>query len=229
MTLILLAACSFTKTRIHVHDHLTKSDAAVVVAGPVYAVDLDLGDSFKSNTTVGNVTFTGGYVTENTGAGLFNVSKHVAVDAEEIYRGHAGAWIEDLVDPTAEISPPLPSRHERRGTDPKDGHDNLSLPRVDLTPVALTVAPGRVTTVPIVMSYYTHNGGWFFGQEWGTGAGARVRIVLVTYAADGSVLGWMDIDGSRTSDRVFSPTGPQLQDLLIALEKRVGRKLQRAL
>lgn len=228
MLLLTLFACTFTKTRIHVEDHLDNT-AVMAFAKPVYLSQLEEQDRFRTNTTVGNITFSGGYVTETTEEGMFNVSKEVALSAEQKYTSHADRWLGELLLSEVEFSAPLPERHERRGTSRLDGHDNASLPRVTLTPQPLEGEASQVTLVPVVASYYSHNGGWFFGQEWGTGAGARIRVLLVKYAPDGAVLGWLDVDGSRTSERVFSPTGPQLQDLLIALEKKVGRKLKRAL
>ena len=175
-------------------------------------VDLDDGEPFRRNTVVGNVTFSGGFVTESTGEGLFNVSKDIDVSSGEKYRKQVADWLEDALGrPSVELDapPPPPERRERRGTASRDGHDNVSLPRFELRPVAGGTFEQPVL-VPWVVTYMSHNAGWFFGQEFGTAGGARIRVMLVAYDRDGSVLGYTDVDASRVSERVFSPTGPQM-------------------
>jgi hypothetical protein len=222
-----LPACSLHKNHIEIASMPIRTDAALAVTEPYFLVDFDEGDPFRRNTAVGNITFSGGFITENTGEGLFNVSKDIDLSSTEKYREQVRDWLSLGLGPpmiTLDSPPPPPKRKERRGTTSHDGHDNVSLPRVDLLPVPASGFE-RPVLVPWVVTYLSHNGGWFFGQEWGTGGGARIRVMLVAYDTDGSVLGYRDIDGSRISERIFSPTGPQMQDLLIALERRVGRKL----
>lgn len=223
-----LVACSTHKNQLHVvGDKLPKLES-LTVAEPIFLTELLDGDPFRTNTTVGNVTFSGGYITANDGKGLHNVSKDVAITQEDGYREDVANWLDARLAPTTVVTDPvMPKRTEQRGTEgeaTKAGHDNRSLPRVDYRPLPMGPLP-RPTLVPWVISYYSHNAGWFYGQQWGTGAGARIHILLVAHDTDGSILGWTGIDASRISERVFSPSEPELQDLLINLEKRVGKRL----
>jgi len=226
--LLFALACSTHRTHIEVAGEPIRS-TDLAIAAPLFLGDMDADDSdpFLRNTYVGNLIFSGGFVTENTADGMFNVSKQIEPSNQQKYRGQVRDWLADtLGKPNTDLNapPPPPRRRERRGSTSRDGRDNISLPRIDFVPVDGGNFE-RPVLVPWVVSYLSHNAGWFFGQEYGTGAGARIRILLVAYDTDGTVIGWTDVDGSRTSERVFSPTGPQLQDLLIDLEKRVGRKL----
>lgn len=229
-TLLLLAfACSTHQNRLEASGSSWSTDAPLAVAEPLFWADtLEGEDPFRVNGVVGNVTFSGGYITENDGAGLHNVSKTVEVTQGERYREQVGLWLGDLLQPTVTVADlPPPKTRERRGTDRRDGTDNISLPRTTFQPVPADPL-GQATLVPWVLQYTSHNAGWFYGQQYGTPAGARIHILLVAYDADGQVLGWEDVDASRISERIFSPSSPQLQDLLIVLEKKAGRKIEKA-
>jgi hypothetical protein len=223
-----LLACSTHKNQLHVAGADLPKRSTLTVAEPVYLVDRSDADPFRENTTVGNVTFSGGYITTNDGRGLHNVSKVVEITREDDYREAVAGWLDGILEPTTTVEDPVaPKRIERRGTAgmaTKEGHDNQSLPAVDYRPLPMGPLP-QPTLVPWVVSYYTHNAGWFYGQAWGTGAGARVHVLLVAHDTDGSVIGWRGVDGARVSERVFSPSEPELQDLLIWLERKVGKKL----
>ncbi|MEZ4319090.1 MAG: hypothetical protein R3F61_16365 [Myxococcota bacterium] len=222
-----LTACSTHRNHLEVATDGLPADH-LAVSAPLFLADHDEGDPFRRNTVVGNLTFTGGFVTENTGAGLFNVSKEVSLASEDLYRTQVSDWLADTLGPPTVVldpPPPPPVRRDERGTRRHDGHDNVSLPRMELRPQAGGTFT-EPTLVPWVVTYVTHNGGWFFGQEYGTGGGARIRVLLVAYDANGQVLGYRDVDASRISERVFSPTGPQMQDFLITLEEKVARKIR---
>ncbi|MCB9690562.1 MAG: hypothetical protein H6736_01985 [Alphaproteobacteria bacterium] len=227
LTALLLLACSTHKNELVVRGAMARVDD-LAVAAPVFLEDHVDGDPFRRNAAVGNITFGGGYVTIDEGRGQHNVSKDVVVSEEERYQRQVTDWLADLLPLGAPVEAPVPPEaREVRGTTSRDGHDNASLPNVELRPVAMGPLP-RPTLVPWVVGYYSHNAGWFYGQRWGTGAGARVHVLLVQHGEDGSVLGYMDVDGSRVSERVFSPTEAELQDLLLALEKRLGRRIGKA-
>lgn len=229
-TLMLLLACSSHVNQLQVLGGPIPANEEMVVAEPVFWEDHLDGDPFRTNAAVGNILFSGGYVTENDGRGMHNVSKNVEIAEQERYRRQVTDWLAGMLPSTVVAEGLVPPKtREVRGSQGGaiDGHDNASLPRLQLQPVAVGELP-HPTLVPWVVSYYSHNAGWFYGQEFGTAAGARVRILLVAYGRDGRVLGHTSIDGSRISERVFSPSEPQLQDLLITLEKKVGKRIERA-
>ncbi|TVQ92707.1 MAG: hypothetical protein EA397_06000 [Deltaproteobacteria bacterium] len=228
--LLLLSACGLHKDQLHVTRSDPKPPSRIAVAQAVLIADHEDVDPFRTSTVVGNLQFSGGYVTDSSEKGLYNVSKTVRITNTDDHRDMVIAWIDESLSPTASVPelPPPPTRTKHRGTSRVDGKDNQSLPRLRYAPT-----PGgrfdAPTAIPWVIAYYTHNGGWFYGQQWGSGAGGRIRILLAAYDTDGSVLGWTDIDASRIASREFSPTGEQLDDLLMTLERRVRKKLRRGL
>ncbi len=189
--------------------------------------------SFRANTVVGNVRFgRDGYIVADTPDGQFNVSKSLTITNRDKYRTQVADWLTGAFDqplrPIDDLDlPPVPERRDQRGTSSRDGRDNISLPRGIWSPVpADDPSWTEPLVVPWVVGYTSHNAGWFFGQTYGTPAGARIHVLLVAYDSDGSVLGWTDVNASRISERNFKPTGPELQDLLLKLERRVARKLR---
>jgi len=228
LLLLVLAGCSIHKNQLIVSRSPQRPATQVAVAAPILLIDHEQVDPFRTSTVVGNLNFTGGYVTDTSEKGMYNVSKEVRHTSVDEHRAMVLSWLGETLPTTTKVTrlPPPPVRAVQRGTSRVDGKDNQSLPRNRYTPQPGGKFAGP-TAIPWVIAYYSHNGGWFYGQQWGTGAGARVRVLIAAYGADGSVLGWTDIDASRIANRVFSPTGQQLDDMLIKLERRVGRKLRR--
>lgn len=228
LLLLLLSGCGLYKNQLHIDRSPTRPSGRIAVAAPALLIDHEQVDAFRKSTVVGNLNFSGGYVTDTSEKGMYNVSKEIRHTSADEFRAQVGAWLAQTLPATASVGqlPPPPARSLQRGTSRVDGKDNQSLPRNRYTPQPGGRFAGP-TVIPWVIAYYTHNGGWFYGQQWGTGAGARVRIVLAAYDRDGSVLGWTDIDASRISNRVFSPTGEQLDDMLLKLERKVGKQLRR--
>ena len=226
--LILLAACGLHKDQLLVNKSDQRPPSGIAIAPAVLLSDHEDVDAFRTSTVVGNLQFSGGYVTDSSEKGLYNVSKNVRITNTDDHREMVIAWLDVSLSPTGQVPelPPPPSRIKQRGTSRIDGKDNQSLPRLRYVP-----APGgrfnAPTAIPWVIAYYTHNGGWFYGQQWGSGAGGRIRILLAAYDTDGRVLGWTDVDASRIAMREFSPTGEQLDDMLMTLERRVRKKLRR--
>ncbi len=123
-----------------------------------------------------------------------------------------------------------PARTEARGSEEGDGHDNQHLPRFELTPLpqpALPPVPADALLVPWIVHYYSHNGGWFQGQTWGTGAGARIRVLWSLHDADGAVLGHGDHQAWYTDEDLFSPNSVQVEDHLMEVEDALCRDLRR--
>ncbi len=126
---------------------------------------------------------------------------------------------------------PEPVRRRVRGTHPADGTDNVNLPRFSLEPSALV--PGSVegvdqVLVPLVVRYYSHNGGWFLGQEYGCGMGARLRVMWTLYDnASGAPLAWGEVDARELDNRVASPSSAQLEDALLEVEAAVAKELKK--
>ncbi|NCG21587.1 MAG: hypothetical protein GWP91_21445 [Rhodobacterales bacterium] len=251
--LIALTGCSTSLYRYHSNSTSPLQNPVPAVGiGPVAMAHLvnpieDVPPA-HSGVFVGHVLFSGGVVTQNDEAGQQNVAKVTAASAQEKYtqtvsqhaiqvviaaaqqRGATpSTWTTDSLPPLV-ISP-------RRGTHPMDGRDNVPLPRFTVTPNALD--DGRLATVPpqvdavvgvYVVHYYSHNAGWFLGQNYGTSAGARYRLFVVTWDAQtGTPLAWTDTTTRFLHENVFQPNSGQVDDFMIDTESMMEKQIRRHL
>ena len=251
-----LCACSAVRmTRVEVESRpVSGKFKRVALAEPILLRDIvDTGDQdpFRAGVYVGNLVFSGGFVTEQHEVGLQNVSKNVALEAEDTYREQVADLVDgmyvDALDRRRKLQwqrvtlgPGDLVPHQMRpvrGTHEEDGHDNVCLPRFDLEPSplpseALSAVPDGVDVliVPFVVIYYTHNGGWFLGQTYGNSAGARIRVFGVNYDPEsGTPLGYMDATTRFLHEEVFQPNSSQLEDFAIFAEKAMEKQVRRHL
>jgi hypothetical protein len=196
--------------------------------------------AFLRNEYLGNIRFGGGFV--RTGDVALEVrARLIELGLEERYRKDGLRWarelvpavLDDLEVPIGAAGPavaPLPERRRFRGMHPEDGHDNVNLPRVDLVPTVLegATAPGRWLVVPFLKLYYTHNGGWFLGQNFGCMAGARVEALVVLYdTTSGRPAWWMTVEGHHVQPRRGQASTAELDQYLIWAEQEAAEKLAR--
>jgi len=259
-TLLLLALCSCSATRmtrVEVTNRPIKEKIQqVALVDPILLRDFqetEETNAFRSGVYVGNLVFSGGFITEQQDVGLQNVSKKVDFEAEDRYRKQVAELLDrmygDALDKKGNvrwqrmsISADVIESHRMRavrGTHDEDGRDNVCLPRFELEAgtlpaEALTDVPTGTDAVivPYVVLYYTHNAGWFLGQTYGHGGGARFRVFSVTYdAKTGAPLGHMDATTRFLHEEVFQPNSGQLEDFAIfaetAMEKQVRKYLLR--
>ena len=108
---------------------------------------------------------------------------------------------------------------------PDDGTDNLNLPRLSLQapPMpAVQGVDGRWLLVPYLRSYYTHNAGWFLGQQNGCMGGARVEAYLVLYDRESGGAVWsMSALGRHIEPHTGQPSRTELDQYLLWAEERV--------
>ncbi len=253
---LLSAACAGTKNVRDVvgQAHALPGGARIAVADPLFYADLveieseeaerDL-DEWRANAWVGRIWFAGGYeILPEEGNQVRSVE--VELSDRGVMRAQVAEWLDQTVpaalaetgfvvaEPVGRVAVSRPEQRNIRGTTAFDGGDNVNLPRFDLRP-GPAVSPGVETPadsifVPIVVSYYAHNAGWFVGQEDGTWAGARFRLFWSLVSPDdGSVVGWGEIATNTKREALASPNRQQQQDLLLAVEadaaKRLGRQL----
>ncbi len=242
-------------TRVEVTNKPIKSKfSKVALADPILLRDFqetEETDAFRSGVYVGNLVFSGGFITEQQDVGLQNVSKKVDFEAEDRYRKQVGEILEvqfgDALDKAGKltwqrvsIDPDMINSHRARavrGTHEEDGRDNVCLPRFELEPSALSAeviselpAGTEAVIVPFVVLYYTHNAGWFLGQTYGHGGGARFRVFSVTYdAKTGAPLGHMDAMTRFLHEEVFQPNSGQLEDFAIFAERRMAKQVKKYL
>ena len=228
-------------------------EGVLAVAPPVILSDVPGAveeDAFAEQMIVGHVHLSGGYIELETDRGIQYRSKNVELGAEEGMRAQVKRWLGEVIreivtervdgrarflerfDPAAL---PAPRRRYARGSGPLDMRDNQNLPRYALEAVPLTekaraalppLDGARWLLVPVVVYYYSHNGGWFIGQTLGTGGGARGRIFWVVYDLEsGRPVDSGEVEARRVEKYVFSPNSAQIEDYLISIEEALAREL----
>ncbi len=232
VTLLLLSAGCARGAVVHWDGTQPVEADTIALAQPAF-LDAADADPVRAGTAVGHVLFSGGYVTEEHPAGQQNVSREARLDASGAYAEHAAQWVSSEVraalvergevrDVQLTPLPSPPLRRDLRGSYAELGRDNQPLPRFALEPVALAELPGDVdiVVVPWVVRWYSHNGGWFLGQTWGSAAGARARVFLVAYdASTGQPSAWSDLESVLVSPRDFNPNTARTEDLLLEAEQ----------
>lgn len=204
-------------------------------------------DLFLSGLYVGNIVFSGGFEVIQADGGMQNRSVGIQLEMQDIYRRQVGKMVtgwfadaltHDKVDwipvdpvPTDVLTPP--ERTEHRGEYKALGHDNQNLPVFDLVPAPLSAAPPNPTgvgaiLVPYLVCYYSHNGGWFQGQTWGTDAGARARVMWALYDAEtGAPLAWGDHQATTSTHGLSSPNSSQVQEFLLDVETQLAESIDK--
>ncbi len=205
-------------------------------------------DVFLENLFVGNVVFSGGFEVVRADGGLQNRSLHIDLDLQEPYAREIRAMVEDWMiaaldrqkitwqrlDALPDESLPVPQRRDLRGSYDLEGRDNQNMPVALFNPTALRAVPALpdgidAVLVPMVVYYYSHNGGWFQGQTWGTHTGARIRVLWSLHdAGGGRLLAWGDHETRQILKSVSSPNSSQLQDTLMEAEADMARSLAKA-
>ena len=218
-----------------------KELGVVGLAEPVFVADWS-ESPFDDGVYVGNVVMAGGYVTSERGDyGMQRHSKEITLTAQSTYREQAAEVVATMFETglteaevtwrDVDVTAVEPERRKVRGTHPQDGSDNVNLPRFQLMPQAMEPTEGVDTVlVPYVVRYYSHNAGWFYGQQYGCGSGARMRILWVLYDGEsGAAEAWRDVDVRAIEPYVFSPSSAEIEDVLIEAEALVRRDLDKRL
>lgn len=194
---------------------------------------------FLRNDFLGHIRFGGGYILAGSPTPMYR-ARLLEFNAQESYRAQGSRWLADELAevlaehhlapvPAAAVEPPL-DRRPVRGLTELDGRDNVNLPRSTLVPGAL---PPRADgppwlLVPLLRSYYTHNGGWFIGQQWGCMSGARVEVLVVLYnQRTGAPVWWMSAEGRHVESLVGQPSTAEIDQYLLWAEGDVEAALER--
>ncbi len=193
--------------------------------------------AYLRNDYVGNVRFGGGLV--RMGAEALEVrARIIELGFEEDRLALARPWLDatlagltddlDVVAYTVS-QPPVPTRQRVRELDAYDGRDNVNLPRDELIPGPWLDGPAavRYVIVPYLRQYYTHNGGWFNGQQWGCMGGARVEVLLTLYDTQtGRAVWWQNVTGRHIQPQRGQPSRSELDQYRIWAENSAARQLE---
>jgi hypothetical protein len=253
LALGLATACGPKNLHLAVGQPLAAAPASIALAPPVLLEQherLEPMDAFHRGYYVGNIWFSGGFElmpeegdqVRSVGVDLKDVPAYqdqAARVVEETFATlldeHGLAW--QPIDSGVERALPAPRVTPVRGTGPFDGRDNQNLPRFELQPQPLDpgelpeLPPGSATVlVPMLVHYYTHNGGWFVGQRNGCSAGARMRVLWSLHdASSGRVLTWGDVGVQHQQEYHYSPNSAELQDYQLIVEAELQRWLDEQL
>jgi hypothetical protein len=206
-------------------------------------LDPERDAAFLRGDYVGNVRFGGGVI--RTGEVALNArARLLEFNQQDVDAAQGVAWLHDAVadaltartvaytPSTAPVQPTV-ERIPVRGMHPDDGTDNQNIPRSELRPGAIPAdpaAPTRYVLVPMLRQYYTHNGGWFIGQQYGCMAGARVEALVVLYDTHtGAPVWWMDAVGRHIDGDTATPSSAQLDQYLLWAEDDVELALAKEL
>jgi len=215
---------------------------AVVLAEPTLLAHVEdpETDPFRAGSFVGSLMFSGGYITEAGPFGMQNISARVERGGQDRVRELATDALREALDSAcgdcawADLPSPAPRRRKLPGTYAEEGRDNLALPRFRLEPASLDPAAlahlpeADIVVVPLIVACYTHNGGWFPGQTWGTTAGARFRVLITSYdARAGQALAWSEIDVRYLDPEESSPNSSQVEQYLLEVFDLIGKPVRR--
>jgi hypothetical protein len=198
--------------------------------------------AFLRDEYLGNIRFGGGFI--RTGDVALEVrARIIELGHEDEYTTQGLAWLTDavpralaaahvrLLAPAPAVAP-VPERRRFRGLHPDDGHDDVNLPRIELVPTPAdaaartTMAGSRWVLVPYLRAYYTHNGGWFLGQQFGCTAGARVDAMVALYdTTTGQPVWWMPLLGRHIEPMKGSPSTAELDQYLLWAEHQAEAQL----
>lgn len=241
MLMLLLACGKSPDVFVAAAAQAPKELGTVGLAAPMFLQDTS-ETPFDDGVYVGNIVLSGGYVvTERGDYGMQTHSKEITLSGEDTYRTLSHDTVSQMFETSltesgttwlaVEVVGGTPERRKLRGSHAEDGTDNVNLPRFTLSPSAIEPVEGvDHVLVPYVVRYYSHNAGWFYGQEKGCGAGARLRVLWVLHDADsGGVAAWRDIDVRHIDPYLFSPSSAEIEDGLIEVETLLRRDLDRHL
>jgi hypothetical protein len=238
----LSTACGPKNLHLALGQPLAAPPASVGLVEPVLLMQqqrLEPMDAFRQGYYVGNIWFSGGFElmpdednqVRSVGVELKDqeayadqVRQVVGDSFAQLLTEHDLSW--QPVAGSIERALTNPRHVPVRGSGPFDGRDNQNLPRFELQPLPLEAGelpelpPGTSTLlVPIVVQYYTHNGGWFIGQGLGCPAGARLRVLWSLHdAGDGRVLTWGEVGVQHQQEYYYSPNAAELQDYQLIVE-----------
>lgn len=243
MGALLLGGCIYKElpdTTVAMDRALPKELGTVLVVPP-QVMATQHADPFMDGVFVGSLVHGGGYVQEAVGDyGQQTHSVEFSFSAQETYAELAVSFAQNALQQgltangaAMELAPQQsawPVKIPLRGTHPADGSDNVNLPRFTLMPPEIAAwSGGDHKLFTWVVSYYSHNAGWFYGQHMGCKAGAHGRIFWALYTPDGKPVAWADLDSRYLYSKVFQPNSAQTEDALIQVEKQLSEALEESL
>ena len=237
----LLGGCIYKElpdTTVAMDRELPK-DLGTVLVAPTQVLATQYPDPFMDGVFVGNVVHGGGYVQEAVGDyGQQTHSAEFSFSGQQAYAEISVSFVQGALQEalnqatlgTAPAQSAWPVKTPLRGSHPADGTDNVNLPRFTLMPPEIPAwSGGDHMLLSWVVSYYSHNAGWFYGQHMGSKAGAHGRVFWALYEPGGKPVAWADLDSRYLYTKIFQPNSAQTEDALIQVEAQLSEALEKSL
>ncbi len=200
----LLSALSCSSVNNSVKTGSIPADMQIVaVADPVFMSSVlglkEKDEIFAKNLYSGAIQFSGGYV-EKPENGMLRQSLKRDFSGEEDFTREAKNFLSEavvsalkkkgfsVVPAAGDMSSILKiERDLDLSKSEDDGRDNISLPRyisrgVDINKESIPEkirSSAKYLIIPVIENYYGHSGGFFNGQAYGCGAGARITLFIL--------------------------------------------------
>ena len=189
---------------------------------------------FVINNIIGHVYHSGGVVSfQNNGSQ--SRSNSIEITSINDYLSNINSVIDTVsytesyikkISENDEHYPIKITTNKIRGSIELENIDNLNLPVVTFDSEVNTqsqlwdsIEEEHILVFPVIISYYTHNSGWFIGHEFGCEAGARIEINLYIYDSKQTLIEQYNVSNSKILEKVYQPSSTELEDILIELEE----------
>lgn len=190
-------------------------------------------DQYRRNLFVGEIFFSGPMDTDPQG---YVHSRHIRLAKQAEYtqmilsalKAEAAAtlgtkrpisWVSSALLPLKISESPM------RAKTPEDGRENSNLPRIEYslswnTNNVKQSLPDGYYFVPVVEQYYGHTGGWFYGQTFGCGAGARFSMQAYVFdSATGNMVFHFSATRKKQGEYDFKSDSSKMSHELALLEE----------
>ncbi|WP_244247417.1 hypothetical protein [Leptospira montravelensis] len=173
---------------------------------------------YKKNLFVGDINFSGGISREKTIWGEQVVTKQIEFLNETGVKEESLNTVQAIVTKSFKsyqkfsIAQPTKLFQVRFQKDftkvPDEGVDNINIPN-EIPEFKLQTGydfKGKrgVLLIPIVQYSYSHNAGWFNGQDWGCMAGVRAKLILVWIQMETKTV--LHVEGLESKQKEFQNT-----------------------
>jgi hypothetical protein len=216
-------------------------DKTVLITEPVFLKDInsekDTKSDYRKNSFVGHIVYDGGLTRSQESYGTTVHSKEIILKEPEEIKKRASLWLNRAAlsyvqskggrSVSGKLSKPLTVTGVEDYSDyDKTGQDNINNPvyQWSYSDSVNTTGPGHdYLVIPVIQYYYTHTAGWFYGQDIGSGTGARISIVFLIYrGSDGLKEGSVHYTAKRIFPATYDLKVGEYFELLSKLENEIN-------
>jgi hypothetical protein len=222
----------------------------ILIAEPVLMSSIlginDKESIFAMNLYCGGIQFSGGYI-EKPDNGMLRQSANRSYSGVDDFSKMAKKFLSETVTTALNENgySPIVLKNDissfikvRRDPDlmknEDDEKDNICLPRyqssgVDIGPILIPENMKSISQyliIPVIENYYGHSGGFFNGQSYGCGAGARITVfILCINTSNGEIVMVYSDYVKKMYEYKFRINNYEMQQELQLLEKQLSKKI----